>query len=144
MAESYSLILNSQNAKNKTGASINDLSYYVNWDSVLPTNNKGFKVTWTLKSVNTATVLTEDSLVSVTLGKTNTFDQTNCQTNILGLIHPSNYGIYYYLSSSVFDNTYTIIQYPSDNLITVKFSDFDLSSAFTMIDYVLILTFESF
>ena len=64
MSETYSLILNSQNGTNKlSGGSLTTYyQYYVNWDSVLPKKYQNFNVSFTLKSVNTATQITTFSM----------------------------------------------------------------------------------
>ena len=147
MPKTRTLILNSQNIINRSGSNVNSYTYYINWDSILPKVDgsmpQTFNLTWTLKSVSTANVLSTNSVVSVNFGHTNSFDQTNSQSQIIGYIYPQIYGVNYYFTSSTFDNTKTVLTYPSTNFITVNFQDFSLSTPFVMYDYILILNFEA-
>ena len=45
--ETYSLVLNSQNATNKVNnASTSSISYNINWDSVLPRKYSQYSLNW--------------------------------------------------------------------------------------------------
>jgi hypothetical protein len=146
--ESFSLILNSQNAANRDNSSgaIASYKYYINWDAVLPTRNQTYNVSFTLKSVNTGNQLTANALVSINFGQTNIMDQSNNQVSILGICYPvvvqqaANAWNYYY-NSTLNDNTPITISYPSNSIITVTFTNFDLATAFVMYHYVLQLIF---
>jgi hypothetical protein len=142
----HALVINSQNTSNRSGANVNSYTYYINWDSVLPRIDKDkaqtYNLIWTLKSVSTATVLSKNAIVSINFGRSNTFDQTNSQSSVIGYVFPQICGANYYFTSSTFDNIKTVLTYPSSNFITITFSDFLTSTAFVMYDYVLILNFE--
>jgi len=151
MKDTFNLILNSQNSTNRTG-SLNSYTYFINWSSVLPEMNKTlpqtFNVTWTLKTINTSTNQTQSALVDVNFGQTNTCTQENQPSTIIGYIYPvpvqqSSTTWNYYLTATPYDNLVTTISYPVNNFITVKFSDFNSGTAFTMLNYVLILNFEA-
>ena len=88
--ESYSLIINSQNAVNRDSSSgnINSYKYFISWDSVLPKKYSTFDVGFTLKSVNTATNITVNALIGIDFGQTNLFDQTINQSRIIGITYP--------------------------------------------------------
>ena len=148
MSETYSLIINSQNAINRDTSSgnINSYKYYVNWDAVLPKKYSNFNVGFTLKSVNTATNITVNALVNINFGQSNMFDQTNNQSQSLGIAYPvpvqqtANSWNYFY-NSTLNDNQPVTISYPVNQIITVTFTNFDLATALTMYHYVLQLTF---
>jgi hypothetical protein len=151
--ETYSLILNSQNATNLT--TINgqtQIQYYINWNAVLPYQNKdtprsSYVMSWTLKSVNTATSLNQNAFVDIKFGQSNTCEQSSTSSKI-GFIYPnavqqtSTTWTYFY-QATAYDNLPTTISYPSSNLLTVTFQDFNSANAFNMIHYVLILSFEA-
>ena len=88
----HALVINSQNTTNRSGANVNSYTYYINWDSVLPQINKDkaqtFNLSWTLKSVSTATVLNKNAIVSINFGRSNTFDQTNSQCSVIYFSQP--------------------------------------------------------
>ncbi len=146
--ESFSLILNSQNAINRDNSSgtIASYKYYINWDAVLPTRNQTYNVSFTLKSVNTNNQLTANGLVSINLGQTNIMDQSNNQVSFLGICYPvvvqQNANAWnYYFNSTLNDNTPVTISYPSNRIITVSFTNIDLVTPFVMYHYVLQLIF---
>jgi hypothetical protein len=151
--ETYSLILNSQNATNLTTISgQTQIQYYINWNAVLPYQNKDtprefYVMTWTLKSVNTATSLNQNAFVDIKFGQSNTCEQSSTSSKV-GFIYPnavqqtSTTWTYFY-QATAYDNLPTTIAYPSSNLLTVTFSDFNSANAFNMIHYVLILNFEA-
>jgi hypothetical protein len=151
MRETYSLILNSQNATNLTNINgQTQIQYYVNWNTVLPYKNSTtpnyFLLTWNLKSVNTAGILNQNAFVSINFGENNTCEQDGTSSKI-GFIYPNQVQesgatwIYYY-QAGLYDNPATTIAYPKNNLITVNFTDFNSATAFNMIHYVLTLNFE--
>lgn len=152
MRETYSLILNSQNLTNLTNINgQTQIQYYINWDAVLPyqmkdTPRQFYVMTWTLKSVNTATSLNQNAFVDIKFGQSNTCEQNSTSSKV-GFIYPnavqqtSTTWTYFY-QATAYDNLPTTIAYPTSNLITVTFSDFNSANAFNMINYVLILNFE--
>ena len=144
--ESYSLILNSQNAINRDGTNINSYRYFINWSAVLPKKYGSFNVSFTLKSLNVTTNLTINALINIDFGQTNNFDQSNNQSKFIGIVTPvavqqaSAVWNYHYISTLT-ENQPITISYPTNNFITVLFRNFDLTTAFTMYHYVLQLTF---
>ena len=55
--ETYSLVLNSQNATNRVNnASTSSISYNINWDNVLPRKYSQYSLNWQLKSNTTQTI----------------------------------------------------------------------------------------
>lgn len=146
--ESFSLILNSQNATNLDNSSgeIASYKYYINWDSVLPTRRQTYNVSFTLKSVNTNVQLTANGFIDINFGQTNIMDQSNNPVTKIGICYPvviqQNAAAWnYYYNSTIIDNTPVTISYPSNKLITVLFTDFNSATAFTMYHYVLQLIF---
>lgn len=148
MTETFSLILNAQNANNKiAGGSLTTyFQYYVNWDSVLPKKHQTFNVSFTLKSVNTATQITVNALVSINFGQANISDQNNSSSTYLGIAYPvpvqqSSTTWNYFYNSTLNDNPPVTISYPVNQIITVRFTNFDLTTALTMYNYVLQIQF---
>jgi hypothetical protein len=148
MSETYSLIINSQNTINRdiSSGNINSYKYNINWSSVLPKKYSNFNVGFTLKSVNTATNITVNALVSINFGQSNMSEQNNNPSSILGIAYPvvvqqtANSWNYFY-NSTLNDNQPVTISYPVNQIITVTFTNFDLATALTMYHYVLQLTF---
>jgi hypothetical protein len=146
MSETYSLIINSQNATNRiSNADLTKYQYYINWSSVLPKNYQTYNVGFTLKSVNTATQITVNALVSINFGQTNMSDQ-NGPSTYLGIAYPvvvqqSAVLWNYFYNSTLNDNQSVTISYPTNSILTVSFTNFDLTTALTMYNYVLQLTF---
>ena len=152
--QTYSLILNSQNTSGLT--TINgqtQIQYYVNWSAVLPYKNKdtprgSYIMTWTLKSITSTTALTANVLVDIKFGQSNACEQGGSTSSKVGVIYAnevqqtSTTWRYFYTASAI-DNLPTTVSYPASNLITVTFQDFNSATAFTMIHYVLILSFEA-
>ena len=99
-----------------------------------------------MKSVNTATNITVNALVGIDFGQTNLFDQTINQSRIIGITYPvpvqqtANTWNYFY-SSTLNDNQPVTISYPTNQMITISFTNFDLTTPLTMYHYVLQLTF---
>ena len=55
--ETYSLVLNSSNASNRTNnGSLSSVSYNINWDSILPRKYNQYSLNWQLKSSTTQTI----------------------------------------------------------------------------------------
>ena len=55
--ETYSLVLNSSNAINRTNnTSLSSVSYNINWDSILPRKYNQYSLNWQLKSSTTQTI----------------------------------------------------------------------------------------
>ena len=55
--ETYTLVLNSSNASNRTNnASLSSVSYIINWDAVLPRKYNQYSLNWQLKTNLTQTI----------------------------------------------------------------------------------------
>ncbi len=52
MPETYSLILNSQTAINRSGNNQNAYSYYINWDAILPKQYESFNLIISFQSLS--------------------------------------------------------------------------------------------
>jgi hypothetical protein len=145
MKESYTIILNSQIATNQI--IINNetsMQYYINWESVLPYSpdrKQKFKLSFSLRTVPNVGALTESAFVEIVMGQTHSNEQ-NGTTNIIGVVSPHNVHNSHYLIALPNDNMPVQVEYPSSSLITVNFLNLDKITAFDMIHYVLILTFE--
>ena len=135
--ESYSLILNSQNAINRDGTNINSYRYFINWSSVLPKKYGSFNVSFTLKSVNVTTNLTINALVNIDFGQSNLFDQTSNQSKFIGIVYPvavqqaSAVWNYHYISTLT-ENQPITISYPTNNFITFNNSFYNVSLCITI------------
>ena len=75
------------------------------------------------------------------MGQTHSNEQ-NGTSNIIGIVSPYTVHQSHYLIALPNDNMPVQIEYPSSSLITVNFLNLDKITAFDMIHYVLILTFE--
>ena len=114
--------------------------YNIAWDAILPRKYEKFNVKFVLKSLTGNTILFP-AQVSVNFGRTNTYEP-NTQSTKLGIIYPMTIGqsnnIY---SCFMGENPDCTIAYPSNQIITVSFSNFQPNFIFTMYDYVLMLNF---
>jgi hypothetical protein len=151
MSKTYTLLLNSANAVNKTGTG-NDCTYYVNWASFLPKEVKKFDVSYSFKSTLTSTLQSSVLLLSANIGNQTTFDQTYSQTPILCALTPySNPGatIYFFYESKVTDECGFMIGYPQNNFLNIRIlavapdanGNYSLASSFTGMTYILQLCF---
>ena len=101
----------------------------------------------TYYSLNTS--LTQNVILSVNFGYTTAYEQTNSQSSVLGSIYPyiyplsntANISIFNY-NSSFLDNAPIQIGYPSNQVITVRFSNLNGSLFTQMPHYQLQLYFE--
>ena len=148
MSLTYNLTLNTQSTStsiiNKT--SLNKVQYNINWDAVLPRKFQEYQLTWTFKSVNTATSLNENLFVDINFGASNSYD-LNQMTSKIGFVYPNvvqqtSTTFSYFYQATVYDNPPVEISYPSNNVITVNLYKFDGTTApTTALDYVLELSF---
>jgi hypothetical protein len=121
------------------------MRYYINWESVLPYSpdkNQKYKLSFSLRTAPNVASITESAFVEILMGQTNSNEQ-NGTSNIIGVISPYTVHQSHYLIALPNDNMPVQVEYPSSNLITVNFLNFDKVTAFNMIHYVLILTFEA-
>ena len=147
MSLTYNLTLNTQIQSTANKPNLYTVSYYVNWDAILPRHYQEYLLVWTLKTVNTTTSINENLFVDINFGATNSYELTNQMTTKIGFIYPnavqqtSTTWSYFY-QATIYDNPPVEITYPTNNLITVKFYKFDNSTAPTNFsDYVLELSF---
>jgi len=145
MKESYTLILNSLNDSNKINIdNQTSIQYYINWSSVIPYNpdkKQKYKLSFSLRTEPNLGDISQPGLLEIIMGQTHSYEQSGT-SNIIGCIHPSKIDVEYYYISLPNDNMPVQVEYPSSSLITVNFLDFDKVTAFNMLHYVLILTFE--
>ena len=142
---SYSLYLNSQITTNRTGSSIDNYTYTIDWSKVLPTKYKTYTVTYKLISaaVFTGTIPGTGSLFINF--NTKTIDQTNSQSSYVGIIEPWTYQQFsssnfsWYLQSV--NNLPFTINYPTSSNLNIKMLSLDTTYAFTMQNYILQLNF---
>ena len=145
MKESYTLILNSLNATNRNIINGDTtIQYYVNWASVLPyivDEKQKYNLSFSLRTVSNVGALTESAFIEIIMGQTHSNEQSGT-SNIIGVISPLQIHNSHYLISLPNDNMPVQIEYPSSSLVTINFLSLDKTTAFNMVDYVLILTFE--
>ena len=152
MSKSYTLLLNSANTVNRSGAGTTSYSYYVNWQSVLPSSCKKFDVSYSLKSQMTATLQSNIILLSCNIGNQTTYDQTYSQTPIICAITPESNPatvpdvVQYYYQSLITDESGFMIGYPQNSNLEIKILNptptagvYALAASFP--HYVLQLTF---
>ena len=108
--KTYTLLLNSGNAVNRTSTSlgIGAYQYYVNWVGMLPTEVKMFDLSYQFRSYTSETDPVSTVIVAVDFGTRTMYDQTGSSTPILGAIIPKSYGLgtapkYYYESNNTDD-----------------------------------------
>jgi hypothetical protein len=151
MSKTYTLLLNSTNAVNRTGSGNQNYTYYVKWNALLPFDVKKYDVAWSLKSACSSTLQSLPLLVSVNIGNQTTYDQTSMQTSIIGCINPkSNPGstIYFYYESNITDQCGFVINHPGENnylnvriLNVTPSTDGVYNDASSFLNYVLQLSF---
>lgn len=128
MSESYTIILNSNIATNRTGNN-NNSTYNINWDSFLPPNVKRFGLTVSVRSNLTATVLTTTALVNITgAGGLYVMDQAGSRNSaVIAIIPMSNNNsatpVFAYQSLYSDDNMVLVDRPQSSNRVTVQWTD---------------------
>ena len=118
--EYYTLILNSTNSINRTGTAPT-YSYYINWDTILPTKYSKYSVNFCFNSFVVTTAFTELYTININFGTTSVYNQIPSQTQCLGFVHP------YSTSSTSYSDVN--IMYPTNRLITVTIASANLSSS---------------
>jgi hypothetical protein len=124
MSESYRLFLNAQRPINVVNA--NTYTYYVNWQSFLPTRYSKFRVDFSHRRNQTQSgIVTTVGMIRATLGTSNSNDQTNSATSILGCYIPVTYdsdnagNVRTVFMTKTWDHAPIIMSYPSDNYLSV-------------------------
>jgi hypothetical protein len=123
MSKTYTLLLNSANTVNRTGAGVTDYTYYINWAALLPRDVKNFDVSYSFKSTLTSTLQSNVILLTANIGNQTTYDQTYSQTPILCAIAPySNPGstVNFYYESKITDECGFMIGYPQNNYLNIR------------------------
>jgi hypothetical protein len=118
MSKTYTLLLNSANAVNRTGSGVANYTYYVKWNTLLPFNVKRYDVSFSLKSTLTSTIQSAPILVSANIGTQTTYDQSSTQCPIIGAVIPkSNPGttVYFFYESMITDQSGFMINHPGEN-----------------------------
>ena len=117
MSLTYNLTLNTQSTStsiiNRT--SLNKVQYNINWDAVLPRKFQEYLLTFTLKSVNTATSLNENLFVDINFGSSNVYE-LNQMTSKIGFVYPNvvqqdaTHWSYFY-QATIYDNPPVALTY---------------------------------
>lgn len=145
--KTYTVILNSTNATNKSGSSTTSYTYNIQWYKILPQEHQKYDLSWIFRSQTTLTGISDTILVSVDFGTHTTFDQSWNQTNVLGAIIPKSYATNtstnprYYYESNYTDDCGCMAYYPQKNSITVNITKMDFSAVSNVPDYILQLCF---
>jgi hypothetical protein len=165
--EFYQIIFNNQgpncqnNSSNAAGRK-NNLNYTVNWGAILPKKYKKFHCKFVFKSELRsgsldAPLIIQDGLVSMSLGRMNSFDGVN-PTKQIGLIYP-DYPLPNLIDMGVApanvvtpplscykttnnDNNDFFIDYPLDTTVNISMKTYAGALLTLMPNYVLILTLE--
>lgn len=149
--ESYTLMLNSLNSKNRTiNTAGGQITYYIDWGAFLPRHNK-FDVTSSIKSaVSVANSnLNLNVNVIVTLGSSQTHINGNAIVSNISHLVPYTYSIggtntRTYFETRLNENYHTQISYPSYNYVTVTTTTgnmADTAPGTVFPDYILMLRF---
>jgi len=149
MPEQFQVLFNSRNSISAIATDANrcNLTYNMNWGSVLPKKYKRFLCQFTfLSEQNLNTVITETGLVNINL-PSNNFN-VNSRINTIGVIHPN---VQYYISNisnqsffqcSTNDNNIFYMSYPTENQITISINKLDGSVLSICPHYILALSFQ--
>jgi len=149
MPEQFQVLFNSRNSISAIATATDrcNLTYNMNWGSVLPKKYKRFLCQFTfLSEQNLNTVITETGLVNINL-PSNNFN-VNSRINTIGVIHPN---VQYYISNisnqsffqcSTNDNNIFYMSYPTENQITISINKLDGSVLSICPHYILALSFQ--
>ena len=83
--ESYTLVLNSTNATNRTGTAPN-FTYLVNWETILE-KQCSYSISFSFHSTVVASAFTELYTLSINFGSSNVYSQSASPFNQLGFLH---------------------------------------------------------
>ena len=149
MPEQFQVIFNSRNSisANATATDRCNLTYNMNWGSVLPKKYKRFLCQFTfLSEQNLNTLITETGLVNINL-PSNNFN-ANSRLNTIGVIHPnvqfytSNINNQSFFQCSTNDNNNFYMSYPTENQITISINKLDGNALSICPHYILALSFQ--
>jgi len=117
--ETYSLVLNSQNATNRVNnASTSSISYNINWDNVLPRKYSQYSLNWQLKSNNVSTIIVTGTINTNVLTTTGIYP---AQTLAVGLVISTPTG-YATVNTVTNATTYTLSTTPNVATATAFYS----------------------
>ena len=145
--ETYTLLISSQNATNRLGATKRNLQYYINWSSILPKSEdpgQKYQLKFVMTSLFTAAGFNDIYSLNIDFGGSNVFEQTGSKSSYIGLVYPSfvsTFNQYYYAMAKNNDNLPIIVEYPNNSLITVNLVNSTVGSG-TVYNYEYLLTLQ--
>lgn len=148
--KSFNLVLNSNDSTNRTGVSIGNYNYLINWDSVIPReyHKESFEVRFSFCS-SSSTQQTEAYLLYCDFGgiPINTKDQNMMVSNFLGVIPWQNTfvdadTIKTFWQADFQFNAPIVINYPRNNYLSVRLQDQASPFVINLENYVLVLNFK--
>jgi ethanolamine utilization protein EutA (predicted chaperonin) len=149
MTESYTLFLNTGNARNRVNVnSLNECTFNINWQSFLPTKYQKYEVRVTyFRNQTQVGVLTAQYSVNCFLGSKYSVDQTNNTTSLLSVFNTKTFmvdnsgTVRSSYSTPLYENVVTTIDYPTDNNITIIVSSGGVSNTFLNLTSLVFLNF---
>ena len=151
--ETYQVVFNSQGSNTLTpvATAINRtaITYNINWEAIIPRNkyNK-FRCQFIFKSTLYAGLNNDFGFVNMNLGRVNIYDGLQ-QSQNLGIIYPifanvvaGQHRSYFYCTSD--DNNEFVIDYPNNNMITIRLNNFNGNIMVNMPHYILTLNLTGF
>ena len=124
MSESYTIILNTSLATNRTGDHITS-TYQINWNSLLPPNVKKFAMTASVRTALTSTALSAAVLVNINGIGTYCMDQTGSRSSaVLAIVPSTNGNTATYCFQSLYSDDNSILVDRPTGPITVAWTTF--------------------
>lgn len=124
MSESYTVILNTSLATNRTGDHVSS-TYQINWNSFLPADVKRFSMTASVRTALTATVLSAAVLVNITGVGTYCMDQTGSRSSaVLAIVPGTNGNTTSYCFQSLYSDDNAILVDRPTGPITISWTTF--------------------
>lgn len=143
MSKSYSLFINSTNARNQTLSSTPEDTFIINWDSIFKNETSThFTVTFEMVTALFASGANDnDIMLSVNFPTSHHFNQTGNPSSIIGTVKLYEYVLYEKFRTAYNDNFGITIQRPTDGMLRVKFVNLDETPIVAFTDYVIIFKF---
>lgn len=147
MKKTYTVILNSALATNRTGANTSSYTYDIQWNKILPQEYKLFDLSYTFRTTTTNTVLSETIVIYSNIGNKECFNQNWNNSYILGSAIPNSYATNtantqkYFYDSKFNDDNGCICYYPMNNYVSVNLYNLDGTAASNVPNYILQLYF---
>lgn len=145
--ENYTLVLQSSNAINRTGADNSIYQYFINWGTIIPNKhlNLKYNVNFSLNSGNVTTDSSTEYSLHINFGSTYTYNQNFSSVPFIGLVNLNSYqhdGLYRYrFEAKSQDNAPIMIEYPTNSTILVQFKNAITGASVTLnSDYIIVLT----